>query len=271
EFARRFIEGIGKLAGTTLGNRQKKTIGLVTRIPEAAELGGKISTGKPSYPSCTVWYRRHVSDEESPVGWLSAVRDGQEVEPCANGDLGGSLLRRLFLVSFSSPPNLRVLALLRPRPPLHNPSPQLWPLPQPLAIAVSRRYHHHCYRCPLATPIAPAVAATTSSTSLFPSASHPISRLQPTLPSSSPAAALVAVACFLCYCHSCYLSPPHDRRLQPIHRRCLRAIVDNASSSCAYCLSPPTVAVPPRSLLYPLVAAALFLPLLSAAIFQPPS
>ncbi|RWW46367.1 hypothetical protein BHE74_00047710, partial [Ensete ventricosum] len=42
EFARRFIEWIGKLAGTMLGNRRNKTIGLVTRIPEAAELGGKV-------------------------------------------------------------------------------------------------------------------------------------------------------------------------------------------------------------------------------------
>lgn len=59
-------------------------------------------------PSCAVWYRRHVSDEESPLGWFSADRDGQEAEPSANDDLGGSLLRCLFLVSSSSPPNFRV-------------------------------------------------------------------------------------------------------------------------------------------------------------------
>ncbi|RWV91396.1 hypothetical protein GW17_00046318 [Ensete ventricosum] len=40
EFARRFIEGIKKLAGNTLGDRQKKTIGLAARMPEAAGLSG---------------------------------------------------------------------------------------------------------------------------------------------------------------------------------------------------------------------------------------
>ncbi|RRT50159.1 hypothetical protein B296_00032303 [Ensete ventricosum] len=40
EFARRFAEGIGKLAGNTPGDHRKKTIGLVARIPEVAGLGG---------------------------------------------------------------------------------------------------------------------------------------------------------------------------------------------------------------------------------------
>ncbi|RWW65062.1 hypothetical protein BHE74_00027656 [Ensete ventricosum] len=38
EFARRFAEGIGKLAGNMPGDRQKKTRRLITRIPEAVEL-----------------------------------------------------------------------------------------------------------------------------------------------------------------------------------------------------------------------------------------
>ncbi|RZR74333.1 hypothetical protein BHM03_00035462 [Ensete ventricosum] len=40
KFARRFTEGIGKLAGNMSGDRQKKTIGLTARIPEATRLGG---------------------------------------------------------------------------------------------------------------------------------------------------------------------------------------------------------------------------------------
>ncbi|RWW68713.1 hypothetical protein BHE74_00023752 [Ensete ventricosum] len=39
EFARRFAEGIGKLAGNMSGDRRKKTIGLTARMPEAARLG----------------------------------------------------------------------------------------------------------------------------------------------------------------------------------------------------------------------------------------
>ncbi|RWW75315.1 hypothetical protein BHE74_00016669 [Ensete ventricosum] len=42
EFARRFAEGIEKLAGNTLGDRWKKTIGLTTRMPKAAGLGGML-------------------------------------------------------------------------------------------------------------------------------------------------------------------------------------------------------------------------------------
>ncbi|RWV85867.1 hypothetical protein GW17_00052303 [Ensete ventricosum] len=40
KFARRFIEGIGKLAGNTLKYRQKKTKRLITRMPEAVGLAG---------------------------------------------------------------------------------------------------------------------------------------------------------------------------------------------------------------------------------------
>ncbi|RWW74005.1 hypothetical protein BHE74_00018076 [Ensete ventricosum] len=36
----RITEGIEKLAGNTPGDRRKKTIGLATRMPEAAGLGG---------------------------------------------------------------------------------------------------------------------------------------------------------------------------------------------------------------------------------------
>ncbi|RWW27841.1 hypothetical protein GW17_00007718 [Ensete ventricosum] len=38
EFIMRFTEGIRKLAGNTSGDRQKKTIGLTARMPEAVEL-----------------------------------------------------------------------------------------------------------------------------------------------------------------------------------------------------------------------------------------
>ncbi|RZS13901.1 hypothetical protein BHM03_00045536 [Ensete ventricosum] len=38
EFARRFTEGIGKLAGNMSGDYQKKIIGLIARIPEVIEL-----------------------------------------------------------------------------------------------------------------------------------------------------------------------------------------------------------------------------------------
>ncbi|RWW52964.1 hypothetical protein BHE74_00040574, partial [Ensete ventricosum] len=40
EFARRFTEGIGKLAGNMSGDYRKKTIGLIARIPEVIELAG---------------------------------------------------------------------------------------------------------------------------------------------------------------------------------------------------------------------------------------
>ncbi|RZS03415.1 hypothetical protein BHM03_00033596, partial [Ensete ventricosum] len=40
EFARRFTEEIGKFTRNTLGDRWKKAIGFVTRMPEAAGLSG---------------------------------------------------------------------------------------------------------------------------------------------------------------------------------------------------------------------------------------
>ncbi|RZS14217.1 hypothetical protein BHM03_00045885, partial [Ensete ventricosum] len=40
EFARRFAEGIEKLAGNTLENRRKKTVRPAARISKAAGLGG---------------------------------------------------------------------------------------------------------------------------------------------------------------------------------------------------------------------------------------
>ncbi|RRT42114.1 hypothetical protein B296_00023087 [Ensete ventricosum] len=43
EFARRFAKGIEKLAGNTLGDHRKKTIGLTIRMLEAAELGGSLT------------------------------------------------------------------------------------------------------------------------------------------------------------------------------------------------------------------------------------
>ncbi|RZS05319.1 hypothetical protein BHM03_00035806 [Ensete ventricosum] len=41
EFARRFIEGIEKLARNMLRDHRKKTIGITARISEAAGLAGK--------------------------------------------------------------------------------------------------------------------------------------------------------------------------------------------------------------------------------------
>ncbi|RWW38235.1 hypothetical protein BHE74_00056543 [Ensete ventricosum] len=41
KFARRFAEGIGKLAGNTLGDRWKKTGRLAARMPEATRLAGR--------------------------------------------------------------------------------------------------------------------------------------------------------------------------------------------------------------------------------------
>ncbi|RRT61836.1 hypothetical protein B296_00018042 [Ensete ventricosum] len=40
EFARRFAEGIKKLAGNTLGDHRKKTVGLTARMSEAVGLAG---------------------------------------------------------------------------------------------------------------------------------------------------------------------------------------------------------------------------------------
>ncbi|RRT32326.1 hypothetical protein B296_00052593 [Ensete ventricosum] len=52
KFARRFAEGIGKLAGNTSGDCRKKTKRLAARMSEAIELAGgttfaEILTGKP--------------------------------------------------------------------------------------------------------------------------------------------------------------------------------------------------------------------------------
>ncbi|RWV94534.1 hypothetical protein GW17_00042918 [Ensete ventricosum] len=40
EFARRFVEGIGKLTENTPGDHRKKTIGLIARMPKTVGLGG---------------------------------------------------------------------------------------------------------------------------------------------------------------------------------------------------------------------------------------
>ncbi|RRT37917.1 hypothetical protein B296_00022410 [Ensete ventricosum] len=49
EFARRFPEGIGKLAGNMSGDCRKKTIGLAARMPEDAELVGISGNGDCDY------------------------------------------------------------------------------------------------------------------------------------------------------------------------------------------------------------------------------
>ncbi|RWW01350.1 hypothetical protein BHE74_00043920 [Ensete ventricosum] len=43
EFARRFVEGIGKLTGNMLGDYQRKTIGLAAKMPEAVGLSGRLN------------------------------------------------------------------------------------------------------------------------------------------------------------------------------------------------------------------------------------
>ncbi|RZR88279.1 hypothetical protein BHM03_00015811 [Ensete ventricosum] len=47
EFARRFVEGIGKLTGNTLGDHRKKTRRLIVRIPEAIRLTGVGRLNRP--------------------------------------------------------------------------------------------------------------------------------------------------------------------------------------------------------------------------------
>ncbi|RWV86476.1 hypothetical protein GW17_00051626 [Ensete ventricosum] len=49
EFAKRFVEGIRKLAGNMLGYCWKKTIGLAGRMPEAVGLAGAF--GPLTHPS----------------------------------------------------------------------------------------------------------------------------------------------------------------------------------------------------------------------------
>ncbi|RRT46358.1 hypothetical protein B296_00018122 [Ensete ventricosum] len=49
EFARRFAEGIGKLAGNTSGDRQKKSERLAVRMPEAVGLARR-ATVRPPVP-----------------------------------------------------------------------------------------------------------------------------------------------------------------------------------------------------------------------------
>ncbi|RWV93462.1 hypothetical protein GW17_00044076 [Ensete ventricosum] len=66
EFARRFAKGIRKLAGNTLGDHRKKTIGLTVRMLEVAELGG---TDKP--PASDGWTTRTLE-----IGRRPATVDG---------------------------------------------------------------------------------------------------------------------------------------------------------------------------------------------------
>ncbi|RWW56034.1 hypothetical protein BHE74_00037306 [Ensete ventricosum] len=75
KFARRFIEGIGKVAGNTLKDRQKKTGRLTARMSEAAGLVGlcldyldwsllsgrytvAAQAGRVNHPYLRIWYCR---------------------------------------------------------------------------------------------------------------------------------------------------------------------------------------------------------------------
>ncbi|RWV99151.1 hypothetical protein GW17_00037957 [Ensete ventricosum] len=60
EFAKRFVEGIGKLTGNTPGDRTKKIVRLVAKISKAARfMGGLVFT-----------QRRSVMDVGVPQGGL---------------------------------------------------------------------------------------------------------------------------------------------------------------------------------------------------------
>ncbi|RZS29204.1 hypothetical protein BHM03_00062908 [Ensete ventricosum] len=52
-FTRRFVKGIGKLAGNAQGDHQEKTERLVARMPEAAGLAGGQRVNRP-YPGVRV-------------------------------------------------------------------------------------------------------------------------------------------------------------------------------------------------------------------------
>ncbi|RZS17624.1 hypothetical protein BHM03_00049786, partial [Ensete ventricosum] len=67
EFARRFVEGIGKIAGNTSGDRWKKIGRLTIRIPEVAGLvGGLVFT-----------YKRSVVEAGVPQG--GGLRSGRRL------------------------------------------------------------------------------------------------------------------------------------------------------------------------------------------------
>ncbi|RZR98462.1 hypothetical protein BHM03_00027823 [Ensete ventricosum] len=69
EFTRRFAEGIGKLAGNTLGDRQKKTIGPVARMSEAARLGGTLDRPYPGNKAAASSYQR----VNRPGQWVNRI------------------------------------------------------------------------------------------------------------------------------------------------------------------------------------------------------
>ncbi|RRT38432.1 hypothetical protein B296_00039210 [Ensete ventricosum] len=69
EFARRFVEGIGKLAGNMSGDHRKKTIGFTARMSEAARLcrTGIRKVKRTTFPEIPVG-KPSVSD-----GWTARI------------------------------------------------------------------------------------------------------------------------------------------------------------------------------------------------------
>ncbi|RRT33292.1 hypothetical protein B296_00050465 [Ensete ventricosum] len=69
EFAKRFVEEIGKLAGNTSGDRRKKTRRLTTRMLEAAGLaGGLVFTQRKSVVDAGVPQEGGLGSGRKPVG-----------------------------------------------------------------------------------------------------------------------------------------------------------------------------------------------------------
>ncbi|RWW41601.1 hypothetical protein BHE74_00052900, partial [Ensete ventricosum] len=87
-----FAEGIGKLAGNTLGDRQKNTIGFTARMPEATGLGGtgirkvegttfsEILAGKPLVSDG--WSARTLE-----IGWRPVAAAGKPPRALETGRL----------------------------------------------------------------------------------------------------------------------------------------------------------------------------------------
>ncbi|RZS14573.1 hypothetical protein BHM03_00046273 [Ensete ventricosum] len=73
EFARRFVEGIRKLVGNTLVDHQKKTIGLVARMPKAAGLGGNPGPLSPTITISATHRFLHENSNDSTVTRLYAL------------------------------------------------------------------------------------------------------------------------------------------------------------------------------------------------------
>ncbi|RRT70513.1 hypothetical protein B296_00000783 [Ensete ventricosum] len=79
EFARRFVEGIGKLAGNMPGDHQKKTRRLITRIPEAVGLTrvelNWLTSGLVNISGCTATTQPRRLNRSYPGIWVLSTVD----------------------------------------------------------------------------------------------------------------------------------------------------------------------------------------------------